>query len=55
LAWDHFRVDNGILLVEDDIGSLNRQTATKGHGVSGIDAQIQNCALDLVWLDIHRP
>ena len=55
LAGDHFGVGGGIALVEVNVRRLDGQEAAVRHGVAGVDAEIQDCALELVRIDIHRP
>lgn len=45
----------GSALVERPVGRLDDQSPTVGHGVAGIDAQVQERVLQLAWIGTDRP
>jgi len=51
----HVVVEAGISLVEMRVGRLDRQPAALGHGVAGVDHEIQDHALELVGIGQCRP
>ena len=55
LACGNLRVLTGISFVKVRVRSFNRQAAAVGHGVAGIDAQVQEGVLKLAGVGIGPP
>ncbi len=55
LAGHYLGVGGGVALVQIDVRGLNRQQPAVRHRIARVDSEVQNRALELVLIDIHRP